>query len=61
MSEARKMLALKSKTDTVIAALRELIRRGHVKELKEMAGHVELEIDVAQYRRRSRSTSRHGR
>ena len=52
IDEARSVLGFKSKTDTVILALRELIRKRRVDDLKEMLGSVELEIDVPASRRR---------
>lgn len=42
----------KSKTDTVVVSLRELVRRRRVDELKELLGSIELDIDVAKSRRR---------
>jgi Arc/MetJ family transcription regulator len=38
MNEAQRLLQFKSKTDTVIYSLRELIRGKRMEELKEMAG-----------------------
>jgi Arc/MetJ family transcription regulator len=60
MDEARRALGFKSKTDTVIFSLRELLRRRRVDELKELMGKVHLEIDLARSRRRP-SRSRPGR
>ena len=53
--EARLLLGFKSKTDTVVVSLQELIRRKRIDELKAMMGNVRLEIDVPKSRRRSRS------
>ncbi len=50
--EATELLGFKSKTDAVIVALRELIRRHHLEELKKLAGKVPIEVDVARSRRR---------
>jgi Arc/MetJ family transcription regulator len=55
VEEARRTLGFKSKTDTVILALQELLRRRRIDELKELMGHVRLEIDLAKSRRRPRS------
>jgi len=55
IEEARQLLGFKSKTDTVVLALRELIRRRRIDELQSMMGNVRLEIDVPKSRRRSRS------
>jgi Arc/MetJ family transcription regulator len=52
MEEARQLLGFKSKTDTVILSLQELIRRKRIEELKGMLGHVRLEIDLPASRRR---------
>ncbi len=55
IEEARQLLGFKSKTDTIIVSLQELIRRKRIDELKAMMGHVKLEIDLPKSRRRSRS------
>ena len=52
INEARRLLKYKSKTDTVILALRELIRRRRLEELKELLGSVRLDIDLPESRRR---------
>ena len=52
IEEARRVLGFKSKTDAVVLSLTELIRRRRIDELKAMAGHVNLDIDVAASRRR---------
>jgi Arc/MetJ family transcription regulator len=52
IEEARRLLGFKSKTDTVILSLKEMIRRKRIEELKEMMGSVQLDIDVPQSRRR---------
>ena len=55
IEEARRALGFKSKTDTVILALQELVRRRRVEQLKELMGNVRLEIDLAKSRRRPRN------
>ena len=50
--EARTLLGFKSKTDTVVLSLRELIRHQRIQELKEIMGSVHLEIDLPASRRR---------
>ncbi len=52
IEEARALLGVKSKSDTVVFALRELIRRKRIDQLKAMMGNVKLEIDVPKSRRR---------
>jgi Arc/MetJ family transcription regulator len=54
LEEARKALGLKSKTDTVVMALRELLRRRRLDELKALMGRVHLHVDVPASRRRPR-------
>lgn len=55
LEEARRILGFKSKTDTVVLSLTELVRRRRIEELKELAGKVELELDVDLSRRRPRA------
>jgi Arc/MetJ family transcription regulator len=52
IDEARAAAGISSKTDTVILALRELIRRRRLDELKSMLGRVRLDVDLASSRRR---------
>jgi Arc/MetJ family transcription regulator len=52
IEEARTALGFKSKTDTVVMALRELVRRGRLDELKALMGRVQLQADVPASRRR---------
>ena len=52
IDEARRVLGFKSKTDTVILALRELVRRQRIEELKDLLGEIELDLDVDSSRRR---------
>jgi Arc/MetJ family transcription regulator len=52
IEEARRVLGFKSKTDTVVLSLTELIRRRRIEELKAMAGQVKLDIDLGASRRR---------
>jgi len=54
VDEARLVLGFRSKTDTIILALRELVRRRRIDELKDLLGRVELDVDVARSRRRPR-------
>ena len=52
IEEARQALGFKSKTDTVVLALTELVRRRRIDQLKELMGHVHLDIDLPKSRRR---------
>jgi Arc/MetJ family transcription regulator len=52
LNEAQRLLQFKSKTDTVIFSLRELIRKKRIEELKEMAGSIRLDLDLDRSRRR---------
>ena len=52
VEEARTVLGFKSKTDTIVLALRELVRRRRVDDLKELLGRVDLGIDLSKSRRR---------
>jgi len=53
VDEAREMLGFKSKTDTIVFALKEVIRRGHVQGLKDLFGRVHIELDLDKVRERS--------
>lgn len=52
MREAQEALGFKSKTDTVVYALAEVVRRQKLKELAGMIGHMHLDIDLDKVRRR---------
>jgi Arc/MetJ family transcription regulator len=52
IDEAREAMGFKSKTDTVVFALKEVVRRKRLAELKAMFGRVNIDIDVARSRRR---------
>jgi len=58
LNEARTALGFSSKTDTVILALRELVRRRRLDELKALMGRVRLDIDVDRSRRRPPASTR---
>ena len=51
LDEAQRLLGFKSKTDTVVLSLTELIRRRRIDELKTLAGRVDLGIDLGRSRR----------
>ena len=52
IDEAREATGFASKTDTVVHALREVVRRKRLEELKGMFGRVHIDIDIARSRRR---------
>ena len=56
LEEARRLLGFKSKTDTVVLSLTELVRRRRIDELKSLAGKIDLQLDVPASRRRPQPT-----
>jgi Bacterial antitoxin of type II TA system, VapB len=52
VEEARAAVGGRSKTDTIVFALRELIRKQRIEELKSLLGRVQLDVDLAHSRRR---------
>ena len=54
LESARKALGLKSKSDTIVVALRELVRRHRLDGLKALLGRVDLDVDTPCSRRRPR-------
>ncbi len=52
LDEAQRLLGFKSKTDTIILSLTELVRRRRIDELKGLVGRVDLTIDLDGSRRR---------
>ena len=54
LEEAKSLLGLESRTDTVVLALRELVRRKRIDELRALLGAVTLNVDTAVSRRRPR-------
>jgi Arc/MetJ family transcription regulator len=54
IDEARKVLGFQSKTDTVVYALREVVRRGRTDELKSLLGQVSFEFDPLSLRKSDR-------
>ena len=54
VEEARAALGYTSKTDTVVFALREVVRRGRVDELKALMGRIEFEFDPGALREKDR-------
>ena len=54
VEEARAALGYSSKTDTVVFALREVVRRNRLDELKRLMGKVEFDFDPTLLRKRAR-------
>jgi hypothetical protein len=54
IDEARTTLGFTSKTDTVVYALREVVRRGRRDDLKALLGRVTFEIDPTEIRKKDR-------
>ena len=54
VEQARRSLGFKSKTDTVVFALREIVRRNRLDELKALMGRVTFEFDPTALRRKDR-------
>lgn len=52
VDNARAVLGFKSKTDTVVYALREVVRRGHIDGLKALFGKVHIDLDLDKVRGR---------
>ena len=54
LEKARRAANLRTKRETVIAGLEELIRKSKREELRGLAGRVRLEVDVSRSRERRR-------
>ena len=54
MEQARTAVGFKSKTDTVVFALRELVRRQRIDELKTLMGSIRFDFDLVDVRRKDR-------
>jgi Arc/MetJ family transcription regulator len=54
LEEARTTLGFRSKTDTVVHALREVVRRGRADALKAALRTVKFEFDPTELRRKDR-------
>jgi Arc/MetJ family transcription regulator len=55
LDEARAALGFRSKTDTVVYALREVVRRSRADELKSLMGKIQFEFDPTELRKKDRS------
>ena len=54
IAEARETLGFTSKTDTVVYALREVVRRGRRDDLKALLGRVTFDIEPMEIREKDR-------
>jgi hypothetical protein len=54
LEEARTTIGFRSKTDTVVYALREVVRRGRKDDLKALFGKVQFEFDPSELRKKDR-------
>ena len=54
VDEARETLGFTSKTDTVVYALREVVRRGRRDDLKTLLGRVTFDLDPSEIRKKDR-------
>ena len=61
MEQARTAMGFKSKTDTVVFALRELVRRQRIDELKTLMGTIRFDFDPEAVRRKDRKRSQRAR
>jgi hypothetical protein len=61
VEQARAAVGFKSKTDTVIFALREVIRRQRIEELKSLMSTIRFEFDPTEPRTRERQQVRRRR
>jgi Arc/MetJ family transcription regulator len=61
IDEAQRLLGFKSKTDTVVLSLTELVRRRRIEELKSLVGRVNLGLDLDKSRRRPVAAKRPAR
>jgi len=58
VEQARHAVGFKSKTDTVIFALREVVRRRRIDDLKELMSKIRFEFDPAEIRKQERQRVR---
>lgn len=54
VEEARAAIGFKSKTDTVVFALKEVVRRSRLEDLKALITRIDFAIDPTEIRRRER-------
>ena len=55
VEEARTAIGFKSKTDTVVFALKEIVRRSQVQDLKKLITRLDYDFDPTLIRKKERS------
>jgi Arc/MetJ family transcription regulator len=55
LEEARRAANLRTKRETVVAGLEELIRKARREELRALPGRIRIDVDIARSRDRRRS------
>jgi len=55
VEEARDAIGFKSKTDTVVFALKEVVRRSQVQDLKKLITRLDYDFDPTLIRKKERS------
>lgn len=55
VDEARAAIGFKSKTDTVVFALKEVVRRSRLDDLKALVRRLDFEFDPTELRRKDRA------
>lgn len=58
VEQARQAVGFKSKTDTVIFALREVVRRRRIDDLKDLMSRIRFEFDPTEIRKKERQSIR---
>jgi hypothetical protein len=58
VEEARDAIGFKSKTDTVVFALKEIVRRSRMDQLKDFITKMEFDIDPTELRMKERKALR---
>lgn len=58
VDEARAAIGFKSKTDTVVFALKEVVRRSKLQDLKQFISKMEFDFDPTEIRRKERKALR---
>lgn len=61
MDEARATLGFSSKTDTVVHALREVVRKGRRENLMDVLKRIKFEIDPAELRAKEKDRAKERR